>query len=90
MNFMNSKCHDTNRKAYGIQIRTYQELVNLMRLADNLKNSYKKDVTVQVKVLNVVKYYGLIVGKFRYDQKQNNSAKNWKKISRFIVGCNRM
>lgn len=29
-------------KGWGVQIGTYQELVNLMRLADNLKNSYKK------------------------------------------------
>jgi rare lipoprotein A len=51
-------------KGFGVQIGTYQELVNLMRLADNLKNSYKKQVTVQVKIINGVKYYGLIVGHF--------------------------
>lgn len=51
-------------KGYGIQIGTYQELVNLMRLSENLKNSYKKQVTVQVKVLNGVKYYGIIIGQF--------------------------
>lgn len=51
-------------RGFGVQIGTYQELVNLMRLADNLKNSYKKKVTVQVKILNGVKYYGLIVGQF--------------------------
>ena len=44
--------------------RNLQELVNLMRLADNLKNSYQKQVTVQVKVINGVKYYGLILGSF--------------------------
>ncbi len=54
---------------YGIQIGTYQELVNLMRLADNLKNSYKREVTVQVKVVNGVKYYGLIIGQFSSRQK---------------------
>lgn len=51
-------------KGYGVQIGTYQELVNLMRLSDNLKNSYKKQVTVQVKVINGIKYYGLILGQF--------------------------
>jgi rare lipoprotein A len=56
-------------KGYGVQVGTYQELVNLMRLADNLKNSYKKDVTVQVKVINGIKYYGLILGKFSSRQK---------------------
>ena len=53
-----------NPKGFGVQIGTYQELVNLMRLSDNLKNSYKKQVTVQVKILNGVKYYGLILGQF--------------------------
>lgn len=51
-------------KGFGVQVGTYQELVNLMRLSDNLKNSYKKQVTVQVKVVNGLKYYGLILGKF--------------------------
>lgn len=51
-------------KGFGVQIGTYQELVNLMRLSENLKNSYKKEVTVQVKILNGVKYYGLILGHF--------------------------
>lgn len=51
-------------KGFGVQIGTYQELVNLMRLSDNLKHSYKKKVTVQVKILNGVKYYALILGQF--------------------------
>jgi rare lipoprotein A len=51
-------------KGFGVQIGTYQELVNLMRLADNLKNSYQREVTVQVKILNGVKYYGLMIGQF--------------------------
>lgn len=51
-------------KGFGVQIGTYQELVNLMRLAENLKNSYKKKVSVQVKILNGVKYYSLILGQF--------------------------
>lgn len=49
---------------YGVQVGTYQELVNLMRLTDNLKKSYQKKVTVQVKVVNGIKYYGLILGQF--------------------------
>jgi rare lipoprotein A len=53
-----------NPKGFGVQIGTYQELVNLMRLSDNLKNSYKKQVTVQVKVVNGIKYYGIILGQF--------------------------
>lgn len=51
-------------KGFGVQIGTYQELVNLMRLSESLKNSYKKQITVQVKVINGLKYYGLILGRF--------------------------
>lgn len=53
-----------NPTGFGVQIGTYQELINLMRLADNLKNSYKKKVSVQVKVINGVKYYSIILGQF--------------------------
>jgi rare lipoprotein A len=79
-------------KGYGIQIGTYQELVNLMRLADNLKNSYKKDVTVQVKVLNGVKYYGLILGKFSSRPKAEQFREELRKKfpDAFIVEFNRM
>jgi rare lipoprotein A len=62
--FYNFEIDRVKPKGFGVQIGTYQELVNLMRLADNLKNSYKKQVTVQVKVLNGVKYYGLLLGEF--------------------------
>lgn len=56
-------------KGFGVQIGTYQELVNLMRLSDNLKNSYKKQVTIQVKLINGIKYYGIILGQFPTRQK---------------------
>lgn len=68
-------------KGYGIQIGTYQELVNLMRLSDNLKNSYKKQVTVQVKIVNGVKYYGIILGQFstrsKAEQFRNNLVRKF-------------
>jgi len=51
-------------KGFGVQIGTYQELVNLLRLSENLKGSYKKKVAVQVKILNGVKFYSLIIGPF--------------------------
>lgn len=49
---------------FGVQIGTYQELVNLLRVADNLKNSYKKKVIVQVKNVNGAKFYALILSGF--------------------------
>jgi rare lipoprotein A len=79
-------------KGFGVQIGTYQELVNLMRLSENLKNSYKKDVTVQVKILNGVKYYGLILGRFSSRAKAENFRDELKKKfpDAFIVEYNRL
>lgn len=57
-----------NPHGYGVQIGSYQELVNLMRLSSDLKNTYKKEVTIQVKVINGIKYYGIILGNFRKQQ----------------------
>ena len=79
-------------KGYGVQIGTYQELVNLMRLADNLKNSYQKEVTVQVKIINGVKYYGLIIGHFpsRPKAEQFREEVKNKYPDVFIVEFNRL
>lgn len=49
---------------YGVQIGSYQELANLVRFCENLKTSYRKKVTVQVKVINGIKVYTVIVGQF--------------------------
>lgn len=62
--FYNFEIERSRPTGFGVQIATYQELVNLMRLSDNLKNSYQKKITVQVKLVNGVKYYGLIIGQF--------------------------
>lgn len=77
---------------FGVQIATYQELVNLMRLTDNLKKSYQKKVTVQVKVLNGVKYYSLILGQFstRSKAEQFRSSVKGKFPDVFIVEFNRL
>jgi rare lipoprotein A len=82
----------TSPNGFGVQIGTYQELVNLIRLAENLKNSYKKQVTVQVKVINGVKFYGLILGQFSTRDKADefrNELKN-KFPDAFIVEYDRM
>jgi rare lipoprotein A len=66
-------------KGFGAQLGTYQELVNLLRMTDNLKNTYKKKVTVQVKVINGVKYYGVILGHFSTHDKAANFLAGTKK-----------
>lgn len=50
---------------FGVQVGSFQELANLIRLADNLKISYQEDVTVQVKTIQSVKVYSLILGEFK-------------------------
>lgn len=66
-------------KGFGAQLGTYQELVNLLKMIEHLKNSYKKKVTVQVKVLNGVKYYSLILGPFSTHDKAANFLTGLKK-----------
>jgi rare lipoprotein A len=66
-------------EGFGVQIGTYQELVNLMRLADNLKMSYRKKVNVQDKVVNGVKYYSLMLGEFSSRKKATQFAGDVKK-----------
>ncbi|HEY0772301.1 MAG TPA: SPOR domain-containing protein, partial [Sphingobacteriaceae bacterium] len=81
-----------NPKGFGVQIGTYQELVNMMRLSENLKNSYKKKVTIQVKVLNGVKFYGIILGQFSSRDKAEqfrNDLKN-RYPDAFIVEFNKL
>jgi rare lipoprotein A len=79
-------------KGFGVQIGTFQELVNLMRLSENLKNSYKKKVTVQVKIINGVKYYGLILGQFSTRPKAEQFRDGLKKKfpDAFIAEYNRL
>ena len=90
--FYDFKVSHLKPSGYGVQIGTYQELVNLMRLADNLKNSYKKQVTVQVKILNGIKYYGLILGQFSSRTKAEEFREELKKKfpDAFIVEYNRL
>lgn len=61
-----------NPNGFGIQIGTFRELANLVRLADNLKSSYQKEVTVQVKLINGVKVYTIIVGDFKNREKASD------------------
>ncbi len=67
--FYEFKIERFNPKGFAVQVGTYQELVNLMRLSDNLKSSYQKQVSVQVKIINGVKYYSLLLGQFSSHEK---------------------
>ncbi len=49
---------------FTVQIGSYKELVNLLRIADDLKGALKKEVRVQVATINNEKVYRLMVGEF--------------------------
>lgn len=70
-----------NPKGFGVQIGSYREIVNIVRLAENLKTSYRKKVTVRVSIIDKVKFYKIIVGKEKSRQKAEQIMK--KLIKRY-------
>ncbi len=58
------KVNQVQPKGFTIQIGNYKEMVNMLRIANDLKNSLKKDVRVQVSNTNGEKTYRLFVGSF--------------------------
>jgi rare lipoprotein A len=69
----------SNPRGYGAQLGTYQELANLFRITDNLKKAYRKKAVVQVKVINGMKFYSLILGPFTNREKAENFVSNLKR-----------
>jgi rare lipoprotein A len=51
-------------QGFGVQIGSFKELANLMRVTENLKNRYQNEITVQVLIINSVKVYRIIIGTF--------------------------
>lgn len=68
-----------NPTGYGLQLGTYQELVNVMKIVDNLRSSYKKKVAVQVKIVNGVKYYSIMIVGFSKRDKADGLMVDLKK-----------
>ncbi len=66
-------------KGFGLQLGTYQELVNVLKIVDNLKTTYKKKVAVQVKIVNGVKYYSILMIGFNKREKMQSLMEELKK-----------
>lgn len=66
-------------KGFGLQLGTYQELVNVLKIVDNLKTTYKKKVAVQVKIVNGVKYYSILMIGFSKREKMLSLMNELKK-----------
>lgn len=73
---------------FGVQIGSFAEFANLMRISENLKSTYKNDVTVQVTEVNRTKVYRVIVGSFSSRSQAENLQKKLKKDypDCFVVG----
>jgi rare lipoprotein A len=68
----------TQPAGYGVQIGSFKELVNLMRLTEKLSNKYKNEVTVQVTLVNDVKIYRVIVGTMKSRPEAERAMKRLK------------
>jgi rare lipoprotein A len=66
-------------KGFGLQLGTYQELVNVLKIVDNLKTTYKKKIAVQVKIVNGVKYYSILMIGFNKREKMQSLMEELKK-----------
>ncbi len=56
---------------YGVQIASYAEIANLMRIADNINRSMKKELTIQVVNYQNSKAYRIIIGNFKSKEEAN-------------------
>lgn len=73
---------------YGIQIASYAEIANLMRIANNISQSNKKDLTIQVVNYQNSKTYRLIIGNFKTKQEAENYKSTLQKEfpDCFVIG----
>ncbi len=51
-------------KGYGVQIGTFEEGINFLRLASRLTGQYQKRLTAEVKRVNETQVYSIIIGDF--------------------------
>ena len=58
------KVAQQNKGGFTVQVGSYKELVNVLRIADDMKQSLKKEVRVQVATVNGEKIYRLMAGEF--------------------------
>ncbi len=69
---------------FTIQIKSYREMENLLRIVDELKSSLKENVRVQVATVNGERVYRLMVGKF---STRIEAEKNRDRIAKSYPDC---
>ena len=77
----------TTPSGYGVQIGSYKEMINLMRLTNELRSRFKDDVIIEVGKVNGVKVYRVIVGVYELKDDAEKLAKRLKNKYRdcFVV-----
>ncbi len=77
----------TTPSGYGVQIGSYKEMINLMRLTNELRLRFKDDVTIEVGKVNGVKVYRVIVGVYELKDDAEKLARRLKNKYRdcFVV-----
>ncbi len=78
--FYDLKVNLIQPKGFTIQVGSYKEMVNTLRIANDLKNSLKKEVRVQVTTVNSEKIYRLFVGSFSSRKEAESFKEKVKKI----------
>ncbi|MBN2572680.1 MAG: septal ring lytic transglycosylase RlpA family protein [Ignavibacteriales bacterium] len=53
---------------FGVQIGSYMEFANLIRLSESISDKYKQNTIVQVATVNNVKFYRVILGSYNTRQ----------------------
>ncbi|MCK5823752.1 MAG: septal ring lytic transglycosylase RlpA family protein [Bacteroidales bacterium] len=74
----------TNPNGFGVQIASYKELSNLMRICDSLKKAHNKKIYIQVSNINDNKLYRVILGNFS-DTKKAETFKS--SVENKYPGC---
>lgn len=69
-----------NPNGYGVQIGTFSEMANLVRLSEHLKSSYRQRIIVEVSIVNNRKVYRMIVGRLKSRKKAENLKTKLHKI----------
>lgn len=78
------KIEASEAKGFSIQIGSYKELVNVLRIAADIQNTTKKETKIQVTTINSEKIYRLMVGSFS-SRKEAETVK--EKISKVYKDC---
>jgi rare lipoprotein A len=80
----NLSIEPANLNGFSVQIGSYKELVNVLRIAADIQKSTKNNTRIQVVTNNGEKFYKLMVGSF----KNRKDAENLKeKISKIYKDC---